>query len=319
MDKKDLRIVYMGTPDFAVESLRMLVENDYNVVGVITMPDKPAGRGYNIQYSPVKQYALEHNLPLLQPEKLKDAQFLEELKTLKADLQIVVAFRMLPEVVWNMPKYGTFNLHASLLPQYRGAAPINWAIINGEKETGATTFFLTHEIDTGNIIFQEKIAVSDTDNAGDVHDKLMVVGAKLVKDTVDKILAGNISVIPQADDSELKPAPKIFRETCKIDWNRDVVSIYNFIRGLAPYPTAWTLLKTETGEELNVKIFETEKEFVQHTFPCGNIVQDTPNQIKVAVKNGFIRLKNIQLAGKKRMSAEDFLRGYKLTASHHFV
>ena len=215
-----MRIVFMGTPEFAVESLNILVENKYNVVGVITMPDKPSGRGHKLQCSPVKQYALEHNLPVLQPEKLKEESFLEELKLLNADLQIVVAFRMLPEVVWNMPKYGTFNLHASLLPQYRGAAPINWAIIKGEKETGATTFFLTHEIDTGKIILQEKIAIADTDDAGIVHDKLMSMGAMMVKKTVDLLMEGKIEGIDQSQfihpETELKPAPKIFKETCEI-------------------------------------------------------------------------------------------------------
>jgi methionyl-tRNA formyltransferase len=312
MNKEDLRIIYMGTPDFAVESLRILVEGGYNVVGVITMPDKPAGRGYKIQFSPVKQYALEQGLTLLQPEKLKDADFLEELKHLKADLQIVVAFRMLPEVVWNMPQYGTFNLHASLLPQYRGAAPINWAVINGEPETGATTFFLTHEIDTGNIILQYKTTINETDTAGTIHDRLMVNGAHLVKETVDLILSGNVSTIAQPSFATLKSAPKIFKETCRIDWSKDVESIYNFIRGLAPYPTAWTILLANDNEEITMKIFETTKEFQVHQFPIGNIVTDQKTQLKIAVQNGFIHLKSIQLAGKKRMSIEDFLRGNKL-------
>ena len=224
MDKKDLRIVFMGTPDFAVESLRVLVENDYNIVGVITMPDKPGGRGHKIQYSAVKEYALQHNLPLLQPEKLKDESFLEQLRVWRADLQIVVAFRMLPEVVWNMPRLGTFNLHASLLPQYRGAAPINWAIINGEKETGATTFFLTHEIDTGKIILQEKITIGEKDNVGKIHDELMKMGANLVRKTVDLILEDKVDASPQEqiieNEANLKAAPKIFKETCRIDWNK---------------------------------------------------------------------------------------------------
>ncbi len=229
MNKKDLKIVFMGTPDFAVESLRVLVENGYNVVGVITMPDKPAGRGHKIQYSAVKKYALEKELPLLQPEKLKDESFLDELKKWNADLQIVVAFRMLPEVVWNMPKYGTFNLHASLLPQYRGAAPINWAIINGEKETGATTFFLTHEIDTGKIILQKKIPIAVNDNAGKIHDELMKMGAKLVQQTVDMLLNDKISTVSQeqlyTNESELKAAPKIFKDTCHINWEMPVTYI----------------------------------------------------------------------------------------------
>ncbi|MTK54124.1 methionyl-tRNA formyltransferase [Paludibacter sp.] len=318
MNKKDLRIVYMGTPDFAVESLRVLVENDYNVVGVITMPDKPAGRGYKIQFSPIKQYALEKGLPLLQPEKLKDPVFLEELKALNADLQIVVAFRMLPEVVWNMPRFGTFNLHASLLPQYRGAAPINWAVINGDAETGVTTFFLTHEIDTGNIILQEKVAIGESETAGDIHDKLMITGSRLVQKTVDMIIDENVSAMPQPDVMTLKAAPKIFKETCKIDWNQNVSTVYNLIRGLAPYPAAWSFLKTDNGEELNVKIFETEKEPATHTLTCGSIVIESPKQVKVAVIDGFIRLKSIQVAGKKRMSVEDFLRGNKLTEAYKF-
>ncbi|HCO66918.1 MAG TPA: methionyl-tRNA formyltransferase, partial [Dysgonomonas sp.] len=240
MNKKDLRIVFMGTPDFAVASLKNLVDNNYTIAGVITMPDKPAGRGHKLQYSAVKQYALDNNLPLLQPEKLKDESFLESLKSWKADLQIVVAFRMLPEVVWNMPRFGTFNLHASLLPQYRGAAPINWAIINGEKETGVTTFFLTHEIDTGKIILQKKVPIMEEDNAGIIHDKLMNIGAGLVCKTVDLLLENKIDGIPQdnliSDENELKPAPKIFKETCKIDWNKSSASIHNLIRGLSPHP-----------------------------------------------------------------------------------
>lgn len=308
----------MGTPDFAVESLRVLVENDYNVVGVITMPDKPAGRGYKIQFSPVKQYALEKGLTLLQPEKLKEPVFLDELKSLNADLQIVVAFRMLPEVVWNMPRFGTFNLHASLLPQYRGAAPINWAVINGDTETGVTTFFLTHEIDTGNIILQEKVAICESETAGDIHDKLMITGSRLVQKTVDMIIDENVSPMPQPEIMTLKAAPKIFKETCKIDWNQSAATVYNFIRGLAPYPAAWSLLKTENGDELNVKIFETEKEMTTHTLTCGSIVIESPKQVKVAVIDGFIRLKSIQVAGKKRMSVEDFLRGNKLTEAYKF-
>ena len=231
VEKKNLRIVYMGTPDFAVEALRCLVEGGYNVVGVITMPDKPAGRGHKLQFSPVKQYALEHNLPLLQPEKLKDEAFVEALRAWKADLQIVVAFRMLPEVVWNMPRLGTFNLHASLLPQYRGAAPINWAVINGDTETGITTFFLKHEIDTGEVIQQVRVPIADTDNVGIVHDKLMLLGGRLVVETVDAILAGTVKSIPQEEMAvvgELRPAPKIFKDTCRIDWNRPVKRIYDF-------------------------------------------------------------------------------------------
>jgi methionyl-tRNA formyltransferase len=307
----------MGTPDFAVESLRILVENDYNVVGVITMPDKHAGRGQKLQYSPVKQYALEKSLYLMQPENLKDPGFLDELRALNADLQIVVAFRMLPEVVWNMPRLGTFNLHASLLPQYRGAAPINWAIIKGKhKKTGITTFFLNHQIDTGEIILQEAEPIKEEDTAGDLHDRLMCKGATLVKKTVDLIISQKYTLQQQKALKCSYPAPKIHKEDCRIIWNRTTNTVYNFIRGLAPYPAAWTILKTDAGEALILKIFETEKEQKAHTLPCGSIQKESSNQVKVAVKDGFIRLKSIQLAGKKRMSVEEFLRGNKLTEAY---
>jgi methionyl-tRNA formyltransferase len=309
-----MRIVFMGTPDFAVESLKILVENNYNIVGVVTMPDKPAGRGHKIQFSPVKNYALEHNLPLLQPEKLKDETFLNELRALKADLQIVVAFRMLPEVVWNMPKYGTFNLHASLLPQYRGAAPINWAIINGEKETGATTFFLTHEIDTGKIILQEKIPISETDNAEIVHDKLMKMGAELVKKTVDLIISGEAKSVEQShfinSETELKSAPKIFKETCEIDLNKSVSEVYDFVRGLSPYPCAWLNIDfPNQTETMILKVFEVEKEFEKHDLPIGTLVSDGKKQAKIALKDGFVLLKSVQAPGKKRMEIGELLRG----------
>ncbi len=320
MDKKDLRIVYMGTPDFAVESLKALVEGGYNVVGVITVPDKPVGKSHSVlSQSPVKKYALAHNLPLLQPEKLKDPEFLEALKGWNADLQIVVAFRMLPEVVWNMPRLGTFNLHASLLPQYRGAAPINWAIINGETETGITTFFLTHEIDTGKVISQERIPICEADNAEIIHDRLMHLGASLVIKTVNDILNDAVQPIAQEEMSEaakdLKPAPKIFKETCQIHWNQEVREIYDFIRGLSPYPAAWTELTTEKGEILSLKVFESEKRLQSHSLPAGTVVSDGKNYIDVAATNGFIRLQNIQQAGKKRMPVTDFLRGN----SHLFI
>jgi methionyl-tRNA formyltransferase len=311
-----MRIVFMGTPDFAVESLKILVENKYNVVGVITMPDKPAGRGYNVQFSPVKQYALDQNLLLLQPEKLKDEFFLNELRSLKADLQIVVAFRMLPEVVWDMPQFGTFNLHASLLPQYRGAAPINWAIINGEKETGATTFFLTHEIDTGKIILQEKLPISKTDNAGTIHDKLMEMGAELVKKTVDLLIVGEIDAIDQSQfihsESELKPAPKIFKETCEIDLNQDVEAVYDFVRGMSPYPTAWLEIQFPNQSDKTVlKIFETEKDFENHELSIGTFVTDGKKFAKIALKDGFILLKSVQIPSKKRMEIGELLRGMR--------
>lgn len=310
-----MRIVFMGTPDFAVESLRALVENGYNVVGVITMPDKPSGRGHKIQFSPVKQYALGQNLPLLQPEKLKDEQFLAALKAWNADVQVVVAFRMLPEVVWNMPPLGTFNLHASLLPQYRGAAPINWAIINGEKETGATTFFLTHEIDTGKIILQQKLPISENDNAGTIHDKLMLMGAEMVCKTVDLLKEGKVDAIDQSQfvnrDEELKSAPKIFRETCELKFDLSVEQAYNFVRGLSPYPTAWTELQfPNLSEPISMKIFEAEKEIAEHKFRPGSVINDKKSA-KIALKNGFLVLKQIQAPGKKRMDIADFLNGIR--------
>jgi len=316
MEKKDLRIVYMGTPEFAVESLRCLVEDGYNVVGVITMPDKPAGRGHKIQYSAVKEYALTQNLPLLQPEKLKDETFVEALRLWNADLQIVVAFRMLPEMVWNMPRLGTFNLHASLLPQYRGAAPINWAVINGETETGITTFFLTHEIDTGKVIQQVKIPIADTDSVGIVHDKLMQLGGQLVLETVDAILENRVKPISQEEMSppkELLSAPKLFKETCRIDWNRPVKKIYDFVRGLSPYPTAWTELYLSKEESVTMKVFETEKIAQPQTLSIGKIKTDGKHYLHVAVDGGFIAIKSLQLAGKKRLLIEEFLRGYKIT------
>lgn len=306
----------MGTPDFAVESLRKLVEGGYNIVGVITMPDKPAGRGYKLQYSPVKQYALEQNLPLLQPFKLKDEDFLDTLRSWKADLQIVVAFRMLPEEVWNMPRLGTFNLHASLLPQYRGAAPINWAVINGETETGITTFFLKHVIDTGEVIQQVKIPIADTDNVEVVHDKLMELGAELVVETVDTILENRVNSIPQEELmqlQELHPAPKLFKETCRIDWTKNVKGVYDFIRGLSPYPAAWTEMESLSGEVMSIKIFATEKIFQGHTLPCGTIRTDGRTYFHVAVSDGFVSIISLQLSGKKRLHINDFLRGFRLT------
>ena len=316
MKKEDLRIVYMGTPDFAVESLRCLVEGGYNVVGVITMPDKPAGRGHKLQFSPVKQYALEHSLPLLQPEKLKDEAFVEALREWKADLQIVVAFRMLPEVVWNMPRLGTFNLHASLLPQYRGAAPINWAVINGDTETGITTFFLRHEIDTGEVIQQVRIPIADTDDVGIVHDKLMMLGGKLVTETVDAILNDAVKPIPQEEMAvvgELRPAPKIFKDTCRIDWNQPVKRIYDFIRGLSPYPAAWSELVQPDGETVVMKIFETEKIIQSHQLTPGTMLTDGKTYIHVAAADGIIGIRALQLPGKKRLKTDELLRGFRLT------
>ena len=307
----------MGTPDFAVEALRCLVEGGYHVVGVITMPDKPAGRGHKIQFSPVKQYALEHNLPLLQPEKLKGEAFVEALRDWKADLQIVVAFRMLPEVVWNMPRLGTFNLHASLLPQYRGAAPINWAVMNGDTETGITTFFLKHEIDTGEVIQQVKVPISDTDDVGIIHDKLKMLGGKLVMETVDAIINGTVKSIPQEEMAvvgELRPAPKIFKETCRIDWNLPVKRIYDHVRGLSPYPAAWTELHFPEGQvPLAVKVFQTEKIFKAHQLQPGSIQTDGKTYLYVAANDGFVSIKSLQLPGKKRLMIDELLRGFKIT------
>ena len=317
MDKKDLRIVYMGTPEFAVESLKRLVEGGYNIVGVITMPDKPMGRhGSVLQPSPVKQYAVSQGLKVLQPEKLKNEEFVAELRSLNADLQIVVAFRMLPEVVWSMPRLATFKLHASLLPQYRGAAPINWAVINGDTETGITTFFLKHEIDTGEIIDQVRVPIADTDNVEVVYERLMRLGGDLVLKTVDAILEGSVKTIPQeelAQVGELRPAPKIFKETCRIDWTIGVKRIYDFVRGLSPYPAAWTELYQEGTDPVMLKIFETEKLFCEHSLAPGTIVTDCKTYFKIASSDGYVNVLSLQLAGKKRMEINDFLRGYRHT------
>ena len=325
MKKEDLRILFMGTPEFAVESLKALVENSYNVVAVLTMPDKPAGRGYKLQASPVKQYALEKGLTVLQPEKLKEESFLIQLQELRIDLQVVVAFRMLPEVVWSMPPKGTFNLHSSLLPQYRGAAPINWAIINGEKKTGVTTFFLSHKIDTGDIIFREKTTISESDNAETLHDRLMMMGAQLVLKTVDAVIDNNVTSIPQdelnADKIELKPAPKIFKADCRVNWNKNAKQIYNFIRGLSPYPAAWTeLQRPEINEIIRVKLFASNiSEDVDSTnLRNGSIISDNKSFINVITENGLLSITDLQLSGKKRMNVVDFLNGYKLYKDDYF-
>jgi methionyl-tRNA formyltransferase len=306
----------MGTPEFAVASLDILVQNNYNIVGVITVPDKPAGRGQQLQQSAVKKYALEKGLKILQPEKLKAEDFLNALRSLKADLQIVVAFRMLPEVVWNMPRLGTFNLHGSLLPQYRGAAPINWAVINGDKETGVSTFFLQHEIDTGKIIFREKISIGDNETAGEIHDRLMIIGASLVLKTVKAIEDNNY---PQTDQSELiakgekeKHAPKIFKEDCRINWNKPMKEIHDHIRGLSPYPAAFTELIAPDDKAYSLKIFKTETEQSQHKETIGSIHTDSKTYIKVAVAGGFIQITDLQLAGKKRLAVTELLRGFPL-------
>lgn len=318
MKKEDLRIVYMGTPDFAVESLRALVEGGYNVVGVVTMPDKAIGRHQSdLRPSPVKIYAVEKGLKVLQPVRLKDPEFVEELRALRADLQIVVAFRMLPEVVWAMPRLGTFNLHASLLPQYRGAAPINWAVINGETETGITTFFLKHEIDTGDVIQQERVPIADSDTAGDVHDRLMLIGARLVTETVDHILDGTVTSVPQrelAPGTELHGAPKIFKETCRINWTWGVKRTYDFIRGLSPYPAAWTELVQDDRRQV-MKIYAAEKEFTPVAEPAGTVVTDGKTSLAVALPDGYLHIRSLQLAGKKRMDVADFLRGFHASAS----
>jgi methionyl-tRNA formyltransferase len=310
-DFTELRIIFMGTPEFAVASLDALVKAGCNIVGVITAPDKPAGRGMELQQSAVKKYAVENNLHVLQPEKLKNPEFLEELKSLQADLQIVVAFRMLPEVVWNMPPMGSVNLHGSLLPQYRGAAPINWAVINGEKETGVTTFKLKHEIDTGDILLQQSFAITETDNAGDVHDRMKEMGAQLLVRTVKGLAEGSLHELPQSKinnlkSTALKHAPKIFTETCKIDWNNPVDEVYNLIRGLAPYPAAFTFL-----QDKKLKIYKAEKIYESATDTPGSFKTDSKTFLHFACNNGFISLLELQLEGKKKMAIADFLRGYR--------
>ena len=332
MNKQELRIVFMGTPEFAVESLKALVEGGYNVVGVITMPDKPMGRhGSQLSQSPVKAYAVEQGLKVLQPVKLKDPEFIQELESLEADLQIVVAFRMLPEVVWAMPHLGTFNLHASLLPQYRGAAPINWAVINGETQTGVTTFFLQHEIDTGEVIKQVRIPIADTDDVGIVHDRLMEIGAKLVTETVDKIIDGTLRTVEQdlmiGEGDVLKPAPKIFRETCQINWNQPQKRIYDFIRGLSPYPAAWTTLDNG-GKQTDIKIYQSAKTktFNPDETPTddwniepGIIQTDGKSFLRVSTADGWLNILTLQQSGKKRMPIADFLRGFKLADNARFL
>ncbi len=315
MTKEDLRIVFLGTPDFAVESLRRIVDGGYNVVGVVTMPDKPAGRGHKLYQSPVKEFALERRLHLMQPVKLKDQEFVDELRSLNADLFVVIAFRMLPEVVWAMPRLGTFNLHASLLPRYRGAAPINWAVINGDTETGVTTFFLKHEIDTGDIIAQERIEIRPTDNVGDVHDRLMLLGADLTIKTIDDIIAGTLTTVPQDQligDSEPTPAPKIFKETCQIDWTASAEQVHNLVRGLSPYPAAWSILTDGDSEIGAVKIFETRIEDGNSTLTPGE-VHIVDGRLTVGSGDGkAIEILSLQVPGKRRMSTSDFLRGSRL-------
>jgi len=310
-----MRIIFMGTPDFAVESLRVLVEAGSEVVAVLTAPDKPAGRGKKLQQSPVKLYALENDIPVLQPPRLKNPDFLKELQSYKADIQVVVAFRMLPELVWNMPRLGTFNLHGSLLPQYRGAAPINWAVINGEAETGVTTFFIEKEIDTGKIIYRESIKILPEDSAGSLHDKLMVLGGKLVLKTVKSITANEYPQTEQEEIDFLKPAPKIFKEDCEIDWSKSTNEVYNFIRGLSPYPGAWSSFQnTENDQKGALKVYQTEilEADSKYTIP-GEIITDNKSFFGVQTYDGLIAIKSLQIPGKKRLNIEDFLRGYDAT------
>jgi methionyl-tRNA formyltransferase len=310
---KQLRIVFMGTPEFAVASLNALVKAGCNIVGVVTAPDKPAGRGMQLQQSAVKKYAVENNLHVLQPEKLKNPIFLEELRVLQADLQIVVAFRMLPEAVWNMPPLGTLNVHGSLLPQYRGAAPINWAIINGEKETGVTTFKLKHEIDTGDILMQQSFAIGENETAGEVHDTMKEIGAALLVKTVKGLADGSLNETPQVlvlntQRSVLRHAPKIFTETCKIDFTKTAAEVHNLIRGLSPFPGAFTFLNDKV-----LKIYKSEKEIISPTTVAGNYETDGKTFLKFACADGYITVKELQMEGKKKMNMEDFIRGYRFT------
>jgi methionyl-tRNA formyltransferase len=307
---KKLRIVFMGTPEFAVASLEALVKAKCNIVGVVTAPDKPAGRGMKLTESAVKKYAVEQGLKVLQPEKLKNPEFLEELRSLKADLQVVVAFRMLPELVWNMPPMGTLNLHGSLLPQYRGAAPINWAVINGEDETGVTTFKLKHEIDTGDILLQESFPIEEEDDAGTVHDKMKEIGARLLVRTIKELATGSIREIPQEINRDpgvkINHAPKIHTDTCLINWSKPVEEVYNLVRGLSPYPAAFTILN-----EKMMKIYKAKKEIVVPAHTEGEYETDGKSFLKFACTNGYLHLLEVQLEGKKRMKIEDFLRGFR--------
>ena len=324
MEKEDLKIVFFGTPVFAVESLSRLVDGGYNVVAVVTMPDKPAGRGRQLQESDVKRYAVEHGLPVLQPVSLKDEAFIEELRAFNAQLFIVIAFRMLPEAVWQMPPLGTFNLHASLLPRYRGAAPINWAVMNGDTETGVTTFFLKHEIDTGDVIQQRSCPIGRHDNIETVHDRLMVMGADMVLETVDAIIAGTVKPIPQEQmlttGQQPTPAPKIFKDTCRIDWTRPAEDLYNHIRGLSPYPAAWTILMDADKEVTTLKIYETSEPepFGQGEQPVPGTILADRKTLRVACADGWLQIISLQQSGKKRMDTDAFLRGFTITPSLHF-
>lgn len=318
MEKKDLRIVFMGTPEFAVESLKSLVEGGYNVVAVVTQPDKPVGRHQDtLQPSQVKQYALSKGLPVLQPVKMKDPEFVEQLRSYQADLQVVVAFRMLPEVVWDMPRFGTFNVHAALLPQYRGAAPINWAVINGETETGVTTFFLDHDIDTGRIIMQKPFAIPDDADVEYVYDGLMHLGAEIAVETIDRLIAsdGNVDSMPQDEmittDTVLHSAPKIFKDTCRIDFNQPAKKVYDFIRGLSPYPGAWTEIQKEGGKAQVLKVFKTSKTGKAVAGSVVGTLRVEGKSLQIACADEWLQLDTIQISGKKRMEARDFLNGMR--------
>lgn len=324
MTKEELKIIFFGTPDFAVESLGRLVDGGYNVAAVVTMPDKPAGRGHQLYQSDVKRYAVEHGLPVLQPVSLKDEAFIEQLRAFDAQLFIVIAFRMLPEAVWKMPPLGTFNLHASLLPRYRGAAPINWAVMNGDSETGVTTFFLKHEIDTGDIIQQRSCPIGRHDNVEVVHDRLMLMGADMVLETVNAIIDGTVKPIPQDQmltaGQEATPAPKIFKETCRIDWNRPAEALYNHIRGLSPYPAAWTTLTDpSTGEGTVIKVFESSEPipFGSNDKPEPGCIRADRKTLSVACADGWLQILSLQQSGKRRMETDAFLRGYTLAAGTH--
>ncbi len=315
MEGKDFKIIFMGTPEFAVATLKQLVTNKYKVVAVVTSADKPAGRGKKIHESDIKKYAQSVDIPILQPTSLKSPEFIKTLQSYHADLQIVVAFRMLPEQVWAMPKYGTINLHASLLPNYRGAAPINWAIINGDKETGVSSFFIEKEIDTGNIIYQEKIPIEPSDNAGSLHDKLMHLGATVIQKTIDDVAENKNPKIDQnlLLEQKVNAAPKIFKDDCKINWDWNSEKIHHFVRGLSPYPAAWTELKNSDSDKIiSLKIFDATYEIQSHNRPIGSIISDGKKTFQIATKDGYLSLNNIQLSGKKRMDTNALLRGFDI-------
>ncbi|MEO5571628.1 MAG: methionyl-tRNA formyltransferase [Bacteroidia bacterium] len=317
MAERKLKIIFLGTPEFAVPSLEILLKNRYEIAGVVTAPDQPSGRGLQLTPSAIKKFAVENNLRIFQPEKLKDEDFLNEIRKLNPDLQIVVAFRMMPKELWQLPRLGTFNLHASLLPQYRGAAPINRAIMNGEKETGVTTFFLKHEVDTGNILFREKVSINENETAGELHDKLKLIGAELVLKTVKAIEENNYKEISQSEltrvDEQLKPAPKIFKEDCRINWDQNIETIHNYIRGLSPYPAAFTEIISSDHQKHFVKIFKSEQEASSaHTVP-GKMETDGKTFLTIAGKNGFLKITELQLQGRKKLLVEELLRGFKIT------